>query len=450
MLWMFDQKRDATLSWIEAKFARNEAVKSANLAALNAGHAFGETAELGPALKQHPTPEAPLESAEYRTITGGEALALGLVAAGELADTELMFCSYPITPASSLLHHLTGLEDAGVSTFQAEDEIAAICSAIGASYAGKLGVTSSSGPGISLKTEAMGLAVATELPLVIVNSQRAGPSTGMPTKTEQSDLYQAVYGRNADTPLPVIAARSPADCFDVAIEAVRIALRHMTPVILLTDGYIANASELWPLPDFERYESIATHKPDPSTDPKRAVFSRDPKTEARMWATPGDARFVHRIGGIEKDIHTGDISYEAQNHQEMTNMREAKVASVANFIPDQVVDSGTHAGLAVVGWGSTYGTIYQAVKECVQEGLAVGHIHLRHINPLAHNLGSLLRQYDTVLVPELNNGQLATLLRDKLLIPLEQLNQVNGQPLAIHDVKRAIARLAPKRMKQAG
>jgi 2-oxoglutarate ferredoxin oxidoreductase subunit alpha len=311
-------------------------------------------------------------------------------------------------------------------------------------------VTSSSGPGMALKTEAMGLAVATELPLVIVNSQRAGPSTGMPTKTEQSDLYQAVYGRNADTPLPVIAARSPADCFDVAIEAVRIALRHMTPVILLTDGYIANASELWPLPDFDRYQPIATHKPDPSTDPKRSVFSRDPKTEARLWATPGDPRFIHRIGGIEKDIHTGNISYEAQNHQEMTNMREAKVASVVNFIPDQEIDSGTAAGLAVVAWGSTYGAIYQAVKECVAEGLAVGHIHLRHINPLPHNLGKLLADYDTVLVPELNNGQLATLLRDKLLVHVEQLNQVNGQPLAVHDVKETIARLAPKRIKQAG
>ncbi len=329
VLWMFDQKRDATVSWIEAKFAGNEQVRSANLAALNAGHAFGETAELGPKLRQHAAPEASLASAEYRTLTGAEALALGLVAAGELADTELMFCSYPITPASSLLHQLTGLEDAGVTTFQAEDEIAAICSAIGASYAGKLGVTSSSGPGIALKTEAMGLAVAAELPLIIVNSQRAGPSTGMPTKTEQSDLYQAVYGRNGDTPLPVVASRSPADCFDTAIEAVRIALRHMTPVILLTDGYIANASELWPLPDFDHYEPIETHKPDPSTDPRHSVFSRDPKTEARLWATPGDKRFVYRVGGIEKDIHTGNISYEAQNHQEMTNMREAKVASVA-------------------------------------------------------------------------------------------------------------------------
>ena len=450
ILWMFDQKRDATISWIEAKFGRNEAVKNANLAALNAGHAFGETAELGASLRQHPTPEAPLESSEYRTLTGAEAMALGLVAAGELADTELMFCSYPITPASSVLHHLTGLEDAGVATFQAEDEIAAVCAAIGASYAGKLGVTSSSGPGVALKTEAMGLAVATELPLVIVNSQRAGPSTGMPTKTEQSDLYQAVYGRNADTPIPVVSASTPADCFDAAIEAVRIALRHMTPVILLTDGYIANASELWPLPDFDRYEPIATHKPDPSSDPHRAVFSRDPKTEARLWATPGDPRYVHRIGGIEKDIHTGNISYDAQNHQEMTNMRAAKVASVANFIPDQTVTVGTTGGLGVVAWGSTYGTVYQAVKESVQEGLAVGHIHLRHINPFPLNLGRLLNQYDKILVPELNNGQLATLLRDKFVLPVEQLNQVTGQPLAVHDVKQAIARLAPKRIAQVG
>ncbi|MBH79850.1 MAG: 2-oxoglutarate ferredoxin oxidoreductase subunit alpha [Gammaproteobacteria bacterium] len=450
ILWMFDQKRDAAMNWIEGKFGRMEAVKNANLAALNAGHAFGETAELGPSLRQHATPEAPLESAEYRTVTGAEAIALGLVAAGELADTELMFCSYPITPASSVLHHLTGLEEAGVATFQAEDEIAAVCAAIGASYAGKLGVTSSSGPGIALKTEAIGLAVATELPLVVLNSQRAGPSTGMPTKTEQSDLYQAVYGRNADTPIPVVSASTPADCFDAAIEAVRIALRHMTPVMLLTDGYIGNASELWPLPDFDRYEPITTHKPDPSTDAHGFVFSRDPATQARVWATPGDPRFVHRVGGIEKDIHTGNISYDAQNHQEMTDMREAKVASVANFIPDQTLTTGTSTGLAVVAWGSTFGTVYQAVRECVEEGLAVGHVHLRHINPLPLNLARLLDQFDTVLVPELNSGQLATVLRDKLLVHVEQLNQVTGQPLAVHDVKQAIERLAPKRIQQVG
>jgi 2-oxoglutarate/2-oxoacid ferredoxin oxidoreductase subunit alpha len=265
MLWMFDQPQEPSIRWIERQFAADAATRDANLAALAAGHAFGETAELAHVLEQHPTPAAPLAAAEYRTLTGAEALALGLVAAGELADTELMFCSYPITPASAVLHHLAGLEDAGVATFQAEDEIAAVCAAIGASYAGRLGVTSSSGPGVALKTEAIGLAVATELPLVIVNSQRAGPSTGMPTKTEQSDLYQAVYGRNADTPVPVVAARSPGDCFDTAIEAVRIALRHMTPVFLLTDGYLANASELWAIPDIDAYPPIDHRRPDAAT-----------------------------------------------------------------------------------------------------------------------------------------------------------------------------------------
>ena len=319
VLWMFDQPREPTQKWIRAKFANNEQIRDANLTALDAGHAYGETAELTHILDQETIPEAPLDAVEYRTITGAESLALGLVAAGELADTELMFCSYPITPASSLLHHLVGLEEAGVATFQAEDEIAAVCAAIGSSYAGKLGVTSSSGPGVALKGEALGLAVATELPLVVVNSQRAGPSTGMPTKTEQSDLYQAVYGRNGDTPLPVVASRSPADCFDAAIEACRIALRHMTPVILLTDGYIANASELWPLPDIDGYAPIDTRKPN-ETD-SGSVFQRDEQSHARLWAAPGDDRFIHRVGGIEKDIDTGNISYEADNHQAMTDLR---------------------------------------------------------------------------------------------------------------------------------
>ena len=284
MLWLFDQPRDATRQWINIKFAPDEQVRNANLAALDAGHAYGETMELAHQVHQHPTPQAPLADVEYRTLTGAEALSLGLVAAGELADIGLLFCSYPITPASSVLHHLAGLEDAGVATFQAEDEIAAVCAAIGASYGGKLGLTSSSGPGIALKTEAIGLAVAAELPLVVINSQRAGPSTGMPTKTEQSDLYQAVYGRNGDTPIPVVAARSPADCFDVAIEAVRIALRHMSPVVLLTDGYIANASELWALPDYERYAAIDHHQPEP--DASGDVFERDPDTTRGCGHTP--------------------------------------------------------------------------------------------------------------------------------------------------------------------
>ena len=295
---------------------------------------------------------------------------------------------------------------------------------------------------MALKTEALGLAVATELPLIVVNSQRAGPSTGMPTKTEQSDLYQAVYGRNADTPLPVVAAHSPADCFETAIEAVRIALRHMTPVILLTDGYIANASELWPIPNIDDFEVITNNKP---TATSGDIWERDAETHARLWAAPGDKGFIHRIGGIEKDIVTGNISYDADNHQAMTNLRQAKVESVANFIPEQTIDQGTTAGLAVVAWGSTYGAIYQAVKECLQEGLAVAHIHLRHISPLPKNLRDLLAQYDNLLVPELNTGQLATLLRDKLLVDIQQLNKVSGQPLTVAEVKEAIARLANPR-----
>ena len=439
VLWMFDQPREPTQAWIKNKFARNEQICQANLTALDAGHAYGENTEFSQVLEQEKIPEAPLESVQYRTITGAENLAMGLIAAGELADTELMFCSYPITPASSLLHHLTDMQDAGVSTFQAEDEIAAVCSAIGASYAGKLGVTSSSGPGVALKTEALGLAVATELPLVVVNVQRAGPSTGMPTKTEQSDLYQAVYGRNGDTPIPVVAARSPADCFDAAIEAVTIALRHMTPVFLLTDGYIANASELWPIPDFDSYPPIPTAKPD--ADTTGGVFERNPETLARLWATPGDPRFIYRVGGIEKDVDTGNISYDAANHQAMTDIRTNKVASVANFIPPQEIDQGEAGGLAVVAWGSTYGTIYQAVKENIKAGHKVAHIHLRHLNPLPPNLGELLGQFDQILVPELNTGQLATLLRDKLEVKVTQLNKVTGQPLHVAEVSDAITEL---------
>ena len=446
MMWLFEQPRRATEAWIRAKFARNEAVRDANLAALNAGHAYGETVELAHHIHPHPTPEAALEALDYRTVTGAEALALGLVAAGELADTELLFCSYPITPASSLLHELNGLEEAGVATFQAEDEIAAICSAIGASYGGKLGVTSSSGPGIALKTEAMGLAVATELPLVIVNSQRAGPSTGMPTKTEQADLYQAVYGRNGDTPVPVVAARSPADCFDTAIEAVRIALRHMTPVMLLTDGYIANASELWPIPELDSYSAIANRKPAPDGDGN--VFERDPETLARVWAAPGDAGYVHRIGGIEKNIDTGNISYDPDNHQAMTNLRRDKVLSVADYVPQQEIEFGTHSGLAVVAWGSTWGSVHQAVRRSVADGMAVAHIHLRHLHPLPANLAALLARFDTVLVPELNDGQLATLLRDRLLLDVAQLTKVTGQPFHVSELTERIRQLAPRQIKE--
>jgi len=451
MLWMFDQPREPSVQWIERKFGADAALKDANVAALNAGHAFGETAELAHVLTQHPTPAAPLASAEYRTLTGAEGLALGLVAAGELADTELMFCSYPITPASSVLHHLANLEEAGVVTFQAEDEIAAVCAAIGASYAGKLGATSSSGPGIALKTEAIGLAVATELPLIVINSQRAGPSTGMPTKTEQADLYQAIYGRNADTPVPVVAARSPGDCFDTAIEAVRIALRHMTPVMLLTDGYIANSSELWPIPDIDAYPPIGHTRPaaaDDASDAAGGVFRRDPATLARVWATPGEAGFIHRIGGIEKDIATGNISYDPDNHQAMTRMRHDKVAKVADFLPPQELEQGSSGGLAVVAWGSTYGTVYQAVRDALKSGLDVAQLHLRHLNPLPQNLSELLQQFDAILVAELNTGQLATVLRDKLQLPLHQLNKVSGQPFTVAEVRQAIGEHAHARMQE--
>lgn len=435
VLWLFTQSRETSIEWINSKFAQAPKIRDANIAALNGGHIYAEATE-APELQRQSTPAAPFVAAEYRTITGAEALALGLVAAGEQADLSMLFCSYPITPASSILHYLAGLEHIGLGTFQAEDEIAAVCAAIGASFAGKLGITSSSGPGIALKTEAIGLAVAAELPLVIINSQRSGPSTGMPTKTEQGDLYQAVYGRNADTPLPVLAARSPADCFDAAIEAVRIATRHMTPVMLLTDAYISNATELWALPDLASYPKIETHKP--AEAEKRDLFDRDAVTHARLWATPGSAQYVHRIGGLERDIKSGHISYEPDNHQAMTDMRAAKLDSVAQFIPQQKVDQGQPGQLALLTWGSVYGAAHQAVKDCLEQNMSVAHIHLRHLNPLPTNLKMLLSGYDTVLIAELNNGQLATLIRDKLLLDVKQLNKVTGQPFSVSHIKQAI------------
>ena len=372
-----------------------------------------------------------MEPGTYRSITGAEALALGIAAAGELADRPVMFCSYPITPASPLLHRLAQLAELGVGTFQAEDEIAAICAAIGASYGGMIGVTSSSGPGIALKTEAMGLAVNAELPLVIVNWQRGGPSTGLPTKTEQSDLYQAVYGRNADTPIPVLSASTSGECFEMAIEAVRIALRHMTPVILLADGYLSNAAEPWRIPDLAALEPIiANALPSSDDDPQRIAFTRDERTLGRPWVTPGMPSLMHRIGGLEKDIETGHISYDPGNHQSMTDLRAAKVDVVADFIDDQAVEYGPDNGdIVVVGWGSTYGPIYQAARRA-----KASFVHLRHLNPLPKNLGSLLGRFDKVLVPEMNNGQLTTLLRDKLCVEPIPFTKVTGQPFLIREL----------------
>ncbi|WP_395077260.1 2-oxoacid:acceptor oxidoreductase subunit alpha, partial [Hyphococcus sp.] len=398
VLWMFGRDRQPIIDWAHKKFAKKAPeILTGNLAALDAGHAYAETAELSAEIPQFAIGEAPMEAGTYRSITGAEAISLGLAAAGELADKQIVFCGYPITPASSILHHLSRMGELGVATFQAEDEIAACCAAIGASFGGKIGVTSSSGPGIALKTEAIGLAMATELPLVIVNSQRGGPSTGLPTKTEQSDLYQAVYGRNADAPLPVLATSSPGDCFDAAIEATRVAIRHMTPVFLLTDGYIANAAGPWALPDMADYEPIKVNPvpKEPSTDDqdelKRAIWKRDKKTLGRPWIAPGTEGFAHRIGGLEKDITTGDISYEAANHQAMGDLRARKVASIADFIPNQTVEQGPTKGkLAVVGWGSTHGAIWRAVNQANEEGLDVAQIHLRWLNPLPKNLGALL------------------------------------------------------------
>jgi 2-oxoglutarate/2-oxoacid ferredoxin oxidoreductase subunit alpha len=435
--WLFDRDRDATADWLRGKFQRLPEIAEANIAALNAGHAFGETAELSGELAGYVVRPAAIPPGLYRTVTGQEALAWGLVNGAQRAGLRMTFCSYPITPASSLLHELARLKHFDVLTFQAEDEIAAICAAIGASYAGAIGVTSSSGPGIALKTEAMGLAIAAELPLVIVNSQRAGPSTGLPTKTEQSDLYQAVFGRNADSPLVVLAAHSPADCFEVAAEAIRIATRFMTPVVLLTDGYIANASEPWLIPEVKRLPDFEVEQ---RTDPEGFLpFDRDPETLARPWAVPGTPGLQHRIGGLERDSRTGNISYDPANHELMTKTRFAKVDRVANDIPLQAVEQGPERGaLAVVGWGSTYGPISRAVGNCLADRLDVAHIHLRHIWPLPRNLGELLRGYDKVLVPEMNMGQLVTLLRSTYLVPAEGLSKVTGRPFGIVEIEAAI------------
>ena len=435
--WMYDRDRQVTIDWLNVKFTNLPDLAAANIAALNAGHAFGETAEIPDGVHGFSIGKADIAPGEYRTVTGAEALSWGLVAGAKLAGLKMTFCSYPITPASSLLHTLCNLMDYDVVTFQAEDEIAAVCTAIGASYAGSLGVTSSSGPGIALKAEAIGLAISAELPLIVVNSQRAGPSTGMPTKTEQSDLHQAVFGRNADSPLVVVASRSPSDCFDVAIEAVRLSVKYMTPAILLTDGYIGNAAEPWLIPDFESFESFPVEF---RTDPEGyQPFLRDEKTLARPWATPGTPGLEHRIGGLEKDFDTGHISYDSANHQRMTEIRVAKINGIADDIPLQTVEEGDDKGeMAVVGWGSTFGPINRAVNALRDEGEKVSHIHIRHIWPLPKNLGDLLEGFDQVLVPELNKGQLSTVLRSQYLTDAQTLSKVSGQPFKISEIEAAI------------
>ena len=434
VLWMYGRERQATVDWLTKKFAAEPPIQQANLAALHAGHAFGETAEMGepvPAFTIAPAHQTP---GTYRTVSGSETLMWGLVAGLRCAGLErLVFASYPITPASPLLHGLAGLKSFGVVTFQAEDEIAAICAAIGASYAGALGVTSSSGPGIALKTEALGLAVAAELPLIVVNTQRAGPSTGMPTKVEQSDLFQAVHGRNADAPLIVLAMATPGDGFTVGIEAVRLATTYMTPVIVLSDGYLANASEPWALPDLSQLPSFPVRFRTEAAG--FHPFVRDAVSLARAWALPGTPGLAHRIGGLERSADTGHISYDPENHQRMTDLRAAKVDGVAQDIPLQAVDQGPVRGdLAIVGWGGTYGAITQAVRELRAAGTDAAHVHVRYLSPFPRNLGDVLASYRRVLVPELNTGQLLALLRARYLVDAVGLNKVAGRPFRTSEI----------------
>lgn len=446
VLWVFDLPRYPLTDWIKRRFETEPEICRANLAAVDAGHAFGEIAEQTQVLQHETIVQIPLAPGEYRTIRGSEATALGLSAVSLLATVDILFCSYPITPASAILHELASMQDSRVGTFQAEDEIASCCTAIGASYAGLLGVSSSSGPGLALKAEALGLAIASELPLLIINSQRSGPSTGMPTKTAQADLLQAVHGRNGDTPLPVVAAKSPSDCFQAVIDASRIAFRHMTPVILLLDGYMASAAELMAIPNIDDFEPIQTHAPAadklPDNAPHESLFQRDQDTCARPWAIPGKHRLMHRVGGLETDIHTGHISYDAQNHQAMTQLRLRKIQRVAHFLPGEKLVQGTpDAELLVLGWGSTYGHIYEAVKECNRAGHSVAQAHLRFLHPFARNLACLLEDFDTILVPENNAGQLATLIRSELpalATRIHQFNQVSGLPFSVRDLKGAI------------
>jgi len=441
VLWLTGRPRAATQNWIRERFKDDPLVRDGNLAALDAGHAYGETAEL-PRLPEVLTSgqPAPLPRGRYRTITGVEALAYGLVEGGRLAGLELFYGSYPITPASGLLHALARLDSFGVRTFQAEDEIAAVCAALGASYAGKLGVTGSSGPGIALKTEALGLAIATELPLVVIDAQRGGPSTGLPTKTEQSDLFQAVLGRNADAPLVVLAAATPGDGFDVAIEAVRLAATYMTPVMLLTDGFLANASEPWRIPDLGRLEPFAIRQ---GADPETfQPYARDPATLARAWVPPGTPGLRHRIGGIERADKTGEISYEPHNHQTMTDFRRHKIDGIAEAIPEQRLDAGTPDDeILILGWGSTYGAIESAVDRLREAGQPVAHAHVRYLWPLPRNLERLMAGYRHVLVPELNAGQFAFLLQGAFGRRVESLTKVTGKPFTAAEIETRVHNL---------
>jgi 2-oxoglutarate/2-oxoacid ferredoxin oxidoreductase subunit alpha len=439
--WMYHRPTEGTIRFLERQFRRKPEIAAANIAAFRAGYNYGETTEaFAVSYEIKPAPMAP---GRYRNISGNQALSLGLVAAGQRSGLPIFLGAYPITPASDILHELSKHKSYDVRTFQAEDEIAGISAAIGASFGGALGITTTSGPGISLKSEAMGLAVMTELPLIIVDVQRGGPSTGLPTKTEQSDLLQAMFGRNGEAPIPVIAPRSPGDCFDAAIEAARIALAYRTPVILLSDGYLANGAEPWAVPDVDDLPDLRAAV-DFATEPNGAdgeflPYLRDPETLARPWAIPGTAGMQHRIGGLEKADRTGNISYDPANHDFMTRTRQAKVDGIAASLPPtEVDDPDGDAKVAVIGWGSTYGPIGAACRRIRRSGRSIAQLHLRHLNPMPADLGDVLRRYDRVICPEMNLGQLSMLLRAKYLVDVQSHTQVRGLPFRAAELAAVI------------
>ncbi|HLA76295.1 MAG TPA: 2-oxoacid:acceptor oxidoreductase subunit alpha [Vicinamibacteria bacterium] len=432
--WLYNRTLDATYRWLDDKFGGKPTLAEANKLAMKAGYAYCDATEAFQVSYQ--IPPARLTPGTYRNLSGNSALALGFVAASERAGIPLFLGSYPITPASDVLHELSQYKEFGVVTFQAEDEIAAISSVIGAAYAGSLAVTTTSGPGMALKTEALGLAVAVELPLVVCDIQRGGPSTGLPTKTEQADLMQALFGRNSEAPIPVLAAATPGDCFWVALEACRIAIKYMVPVIVLSDGYLANGAEPWKIPSLDELPEIPVHF---RTDPQGfRAYSRHPTTLARPWAVPGTPGLEHRLGGLEKQDGSGAISYDPLNHERMVRLRAAKVAAVVQDIPEAVPAGDPEGDLLLVGWGSTYGPITAALRAQREKGYRIGHLHLRYLNPLPRNLGEVLRRYRRIVVPEMNLGQLVWLLRAKYLVDAEGLNKVQGKPFKQSEIEAKI------------
>jgi 2-oxoglutarate ferredoxin oxidoreductase subunit alpha len=430
--WLYDRPLGPTIEHIKQKFGKKPQISEANQLALKAGYAFGETAELFN--EQYQVPKAKLPAGKYRKITGNEAMAIGMVAASKLADKEMIYCSYPITPASDILHNLSAMKHYGIVTFQAEDEIAAMGAAIGVSFGGSLGVTGTSGPGVALKAEAIGLAVMTELPVVIIDVQRGGPSTGLPTKTEQADLLQVMFGRNGECPVPVIAACSPSDCFHAAIEAFRVATTYMTPVMLLSDGYIANGSEPWLIPQFDQLPKIDISHPTQKNDDRGFMPYKRDESLARPWALPGTAGLEHRIGGLEKQDVTGNVNYEPANHEKMVRLRQAKVNNLKPPGQDLIWTGPEGGELLIVGWGSTFGAIKGATLELRAAGLSVSACHIRYLNPLPAGLGEKLKSFKQVLIPEMNLGQLRLLLRSKYLVDAKGLNKVRGQPFTIAEI----------------